>query len=99
MQLDSLIWETAGPRTHMPKIVNESLGGLQGRASGPLLWSVHGTVYHAKVQTGAEGRARPASPCIFKMEWAYHRLAPVLKTIFINMSYTCSLSLTLMALF
>ena len=25
MQLDSLIWETASPRTHKPKIVNESL--------------------------------------------------------------------------
>ena len=24
-QLDSLIWETASPRTHKPKIVNESL--------------------------------------------------------------------------
>ena len=25
LQLDSLIWETASPRTHKPKIVNESL--------------------------------------------------------------------------
>ena len=25
MQLDSLIWETVSPRTHKPKIVNESL--------------------------------------------------------------------------
>ena len=25
MQLDSLMWETASPRTHKPKIVNESL--------------------------------------------------------------------------
>ena len=25
MQLDSLIWETASPRTHKSKIVNESL--------------------------------------------------------------------------
>ena len=25
LQMDSLIWETAGPRTHKPKIVNESL--------------------------------------------------------------------------
>ena len=25
LQLDPLIWETASPRTHKPKIVNESL--------------------------------------------------------------------------
>ena len=25
LQLDPLIWETVGPRTHRPKIVNESL--------------------------------------------------------------------------
>ena len=42
LQLDSMIWETASPRTHQPKIVNES---LKVARVGPNLTKLSGSTY------------------------------------------------------
>ena len=86
LQLDSLIWETASPRTHKPKIVNESLSGdlikrLLTRNCGPHSCDIYRQICCFEISSQSENTATSESTVDYtdktsiftKKIWNYRR--------------------------